>query len=61
MSHVHAELGDVIVGKKNGRTNDEEIIVFDSTGMGLQDVASAAIVYQRALEERRGLKLDFSK
>jgi len=29
--------------------------------MGLQDVASAAIVYQRALEERRGLKLDFSK
>jgi alanine dehydrogenase len=61
MSHIHAELGEVIAGKKNGRANDEEIIVFDSTGMGLQDVAAAASVYQRALEERRGLKLDFSK
>ena len=61
MSHIHAELGEVIAGKKSGRTNNEEIIVFDSTGMGLQDVASAAIVYQRALKESRGLKLDFAK
>ncbi|HMG92712.1 MAG TPA: ornithine cyclodeaminase family protein [Chryseolinea sp.] len=60
MSHIHAELGEVIAGKKEGRTNNEEVIVFDSTGMALQDVASAAIVYQRSLEESVGLRLDFS-
>lgn len=47
---VYAELGEIVAGKKPGRTNEDEIIVFDSTGMALQDVVSAAIVYERALE-----------
>ena len=47
---VHAELGEVVAGIKPGRTNNDEIIVFDSTGMALQDVVAAAIVYERALE-----------
>ena len=47
---VHAELGQIVAGSKTGRTNDDEIIIFDSTGMALQDVAAAAIVYERALE-----------
>lgn len=46
---VHAELGEIVAGKKLGRTNDNEIIVFDSTGIALQDVVSASIVYERAL------------
>jgi alanine dehydrogenase len=45
---VYAELGEVIAGKKQGRISDDEIIVFDSTGMALQDVAAASIVYKRA-------------
>ncbi|HEX6891528.1 MAG TPA: ornithine cyclodeaminase family protein [Chryseolinea sp.] len=60
MSHIHAELGEVITGSKKGRTNNEEVIVFDSTGMALQDVAAAAIVYERALKDNIGLTLDFS-
>lgn len=48
---VYAELGEIVAGSKLGRTNDDEITVFDSTGMALQDVAAAAIVYERALEE----------
>ena len=48
---VHAELGEIVAGSKLGRTNDDEITVFDSTGMALQDVAAAAIVYERALKE----------
>ena len=60
MSDIHAELGEIIAGKKKGRTDNEEIIVFDSTGIGLQDVAAARIVYQRALEENLGLRLNFS-
>jgi alanine dehydrogenase len=48
---VHAELGEIVAGSKSGRTNDDEITVFDSTGMALQDVAAAALVYERAVEE----------
>jgi alanine dehydrogenase len=55
---VHAELGEVIAGKKAGRTSDEEIIIFDSTGTALQDVAAAAIVYERAVSVGMGLVMD---
>ena len=55
---VYAELGEVIAGKKEGRTSDEEIIVFDSTGTALQDVAAAAIVYERAMSAGMGTVLN---
>jgi alanine dehydrogenase len=45
---VRGELGAVIAGRVRGRANDEEIVIFDSTGMGLQDVAAAALVYEAA-------------
>jgi len=45
---VHAELGQVIVGRRPGRASAEEITIFDSTGTALQDVAAAAMVYERA-------------
>jgi alanine dehydrogenase len=56
---VHAELGEVIAGGKPGREAREEIIVFDSTGTGLQDVAAAAIVYEKAVSAGRGITLHF--
>jgi alanine dehydrogenase len=52
---VHAELGEVIAGTKQGRTSAEEIVIFDSTGTALQDVAAAAIVYERAVENGAGV------
>ena len=45
---VHAELGEVIAGRKPGRERPDEIIVFDSTGTGLQDVAAAIAAYEEA-------------
>lgn len=51
---VHAELGEVIAGIKPGRTSPDEIIIFDSTGMALQDVISAATVYKNAVEKAIG-------
>jgi alanine dehydrogenase len=51
---VHAELGEVVAGRKRGRESADEIIVFDSTGTGLQDVAAAVAVYRRATAERAG-------
>lgn len=52
---VYAELGEVVAGRKPGRCSSEETIVFDSTGMALQDVAAAAAVYERAVQAGRGL------
>ncbi len=51
---VHAELGEVIAGIKPGRTSSDEIIIFDSTGMALQDVIAAATVYKKAVEKGIG-------
>jgi alanine dehydrogenase len=57
---VHAELADVVVGRRPGRTRDGEITVFDSSGTALQDVAAAVAVYEKARATGRGteVKLD---
>ncbi|HSE17243.1 MAG TPA: ornithine cyclodeaminase family protein [Pyrinomonadaceae bacterium] len=52
--HVQAELGEVVAGIKPGRTSADEIIIFDSTGMALQDVIVAATVYQKAIDKGAG-------
>ena len=54
---LHAELGQIIAGQRPGRTTADQIFVFDSTGTALQDVAAAAMVYQRALAAGRGREL----
>jgi alanine dehydrogenase len=58
-SHVHAELGQIIAGQKGGRENDNEVIVFDSTGTALQDVAAASIVYEKAVAKGLGTRHNF--
>jgi ornithine cyclodeaminase/alanine dehydrogenase-like protein (mu-crystallin family) len=58
---VHAELGDLVVGRKPGRTDPDEITVFDSSGTAIQDAASAAWVYQRAISARVGSFIEFSE
>jgi alanine dehydrogenase len=57
---VHAELGEVIAGFKAGRASDDEIIVFDSSGTALQDVAAAVAVYRRALGQPGGFRFSFN-
>ena len=61
ISDVYAELGEIIAGKKEGRICDSEIIIFDSTGTALQDVAAAAIVYEKALVAGLGKEMNFSE
>ena len=57
---VHAELADVVAGRRPGRTRDDEITLFDSSGTALQDVAAAIAVYEKARLTGRGteVKLD---
>lgn len=57
---VHAELGEIIAGRKPGRTDDGEITVFDSTGTALQDVAAAVAVYRQALGQAAGFQFSFN-
>jgi len=45
---VHGELSAVVAGRIPGRLRDDDVIVFDSTGTALQDVAAAVLVYERA-------------
>ena len=49
-----AELGDVVAGRVEGRQNDDEITLFKSLGLALEDLATAALVYERACERGRG-------
>jgi len=58
VENVHAELGEIVAGKKPGRETDSEIIVFDSTGTALQDVAAAALVYEKAVAAGTGLRVE---
>jgi alanine dehydrogenase len=45
---VHADLADLAAGRKRGRMADEELVIFDSSGSGVQDVAAAWAAYQEA-------------
>jgi alanine dehydrogenase len=54
---VHAELGDVVTGRRPGRTRADEITVFDSSGTAVQDVAAAVVVYEKALASGRGTEV----
>ncbi len=57
---VHGELADVISGRVPGRTSDDEIFVFDSTGTALQDVAVASMAVRRAMERGAGIEIAFA-
>ena len=48
--HIHADLGDVVLGRVPARENDEEITLFKSNGLAIQDAATAKLVYDKALE-----------
>jgi len=51
---VHAELADVVSGRRPGRTRADEITVFDSSGTALEDVAAAIALYENARRAGRG-------
>ncbi|MBU8932817.1 MAG: ornithine cyclodeaminase family protein [candidate division Zixibacteria bacterium] len=57
--HIKAELGEVVTGKKPARSNDDEITLFKSNGLAIQDVATAKLVYDKALAAGIGTNVDF--
>ena len=56
---IYAEIGEIALGQKPGRTDDQEITIFDSVGLSIQDISIAKMVYQKGLENHLGMELDF--
>ncbi|MDS0258281.1 ornithine cyclodeaminase family protein [Haloarcula sp. S1CR25-12] len=59
-THIHAELGEVLVGDAPGRESPDDITVFDSGGTAIETVASAKLLYDRAVEEGVGEEISFA-
>ena len=57
---IYGEIGEMITGAKPGRESDEEVTIFKSVGLSIQDISAAHYVYQRALEEGAGTEFAFS-
>ncbi|MGB9696116.1 MAG: ornithine cyclodeaminase family protein [Ignavibacteria bacterium] len=57
--HFYAELGEILIGKKQGRTSEKEITLFKSNGLAIQDAAAAKVVYERAKSLNIGIEIAF--
>ena len=57
-SDIHGALGEIVVGEKLGREADDGLTVFDSTGLAIQDIAAAHVVYTEATESDSGTAFD---
>ncbi len=55
---IYGELGEIVAGLKKGRERENEITVFTSTGLAIQDAVTANLVYRKALQMKRGKMLD---
>ena len=53
---IAGEIGEVVTGKKQGRRSDDEITLFDSTGIALQDSATVPLEYERAVAAGVGVE-----
>ncbi len=57
MSHVAGELGEVVLGRVPGRTTEDQITIFKSLGMAVEDVVAADLVFRKAVETGAGTQL----
>ena len=57
--HIKAELGEVLAGTHPGREHEDELTVFESLGIAVEDLASAELVVRRAREQGVGSEVDF--
>ena len=58
LEQVYATLAQILTGEKQGRKTDDVVTVFDSTGIAIEDLATARLVYETAQQEGRGLAIE---
>jgi ornithine cyclodeaminase len=56
---VHGDLGEIVTRRKAARQNSQEITLFKSVGLSVQDIAAAHYVYRKAVEQGVGTIFDF--
>ncbi|SCB61940.1 ornithine cyclodeaminase [Rhizobium aethiopicum] len=56
---IHGEIGEILLGRKPGRESDDEITIFDSTGMAIQDNTTASKIYHNAIANNVGTFFQF--
>jgi len=56
--HIHASLGEIVIGARPGRENDDEITVFKSCGLAIQDVSTAQAVFRAAKAKGVGVEIE---
>jgi len=56
--HFYADLGEIIGGAKQGRESAEEITIFKSNGLAIQDAATAKLIYDKAIEKGIGQQIE---
>lgn len=56
---IRGPLGEIVIGRIGGRASADQITVFDSTGLAVQDVALARLIYDAASDHGVGLEVDF--
>ncbi len=57
--HIVGEIGEILLGDCAGRESDDEITLFKSLGLGVEDLASAHHIYNKAVEQGAGVRADF--
>jgi alanine dehydrogenase len=57
-NHIHGEIGEVLAGTKTGRSGASEVTLYKSVGIAIQDVATANLVYCKALEQGVGTTVE---
>lgn len=58
-NHIRGEIGEILIGAKKGRTSDDEITIFKSLGLAIEDLAAAQQVYLKARASGMGTWIDF--
>ncbi len=58
--NLYAELSEIVAGRKPGRTSDDEIFIFDSTGVAIEDAVAAAAIYEKARAAGIGHHFNFA-
>lgn len=56
---IHAEIGEILLGRKAGRESDDEVTIFDSTGMAIQDNTTSHQIYRNAIASNTGTTFEF--
>ena len=57
--HIKAEIGELLIGARRGRASPEEITLFKSLGLAVEDLASAAYLYRKSQSMKKGTWVEF--